>query len=618
MRKYTSEDEIFIWLQPFNDRPVLAAGNIMDSDSNVYEQISNQIQKGDQEFENIQEKNKVFFSVYQDKYNLGAYTLIPRDLLNKNQKILNENLILITLIMLAVVSISFYFVSRLLSRPLEEMTKTVKRIQSGETQLRMENLRNDEVGELGKSFNNMLDQIEKLIADEYENKMSLNYARYQALQAQINPHFLYNTLDTMGSIAEIQGCIQVSNLCQSLAGLFRYSLDMKNPLSTVSGELVHLKNYIYVMNVRMQNQVEYEFHIDDNVLQDTLPRISIQPLVENALNHGLKNQKGKKKVIISAGIREDDLLISVEDNGIGMSDEKIRELFSEDPGEKQKNRSIGIFNIHKRMQYLYGESYGVKIKSEPERVRLFFWKFQEKYRGRIKMHVKSYKVLFADDEYWTREKMARIIPWEKYSLEFLKPASDGEEVLERLSEEKPDILITDINMPYVNGVELLKKVHTEYPEMITFVISGYDDFEYVRDSFLSGSIHYLMKPVGKIDLINALSKALELISQRQSKKEEELQKQQELQRASSFIKDREFSQLLDPKTASSSAGFVLNSHMEFAGGTLILVKIHRLQEFMQLYDYDMNLLLSVKNVCRKSAVILNCLFLIIFTVPMNF
>lgn len=73
------------------------------------------------------------------------------------------------------------------------------------------------------------------------------------------------------------------------------------------------------MNVRMQNQVEYEFHIDDNVLQDTLPRISIQPLVENALNHGLKNQKGKKKVIISAGIRDDDLLISVEDNGIGMS-----------------------------------------------------------------------------------------------------------------------------------------------------------------------------------------------------------------------------------------------------------------------------------------------------------
>lgn len=385
MKKYTSSDEIFIWLQPFNDRVVLSAGNaVTDSDNDDYEMISGQVQEGNKEIKDIREKNNVFFSVYQDKYNLGAYTLIPKDILNKNQKILSENLLLITFIMLAVVSISFYFVSRSLSSPLEEMTKTVKRIQNGETQLRMENLKNDEVGELGKSFNNMLDQIEKLIADEYENKMSLNYARYQALQAQINPHFLYNTLDTMGSIAEVQGCIQVSNLCQSLAGLFRYSLDMKNPLSTVSGEIIHLKNYIYVMNVRMQNQIEYEFHMDDNVQQNTLPRISIQPLVENAINHGLKNQKGRKKVIISARIQEGNLVISVEDNGIGMPEEKIQELFSEDFEEKQKNRSIGILNIHKRMKYLYGESYGVEIKSEPEKGTIVFLKIPENKQGENK------------------------------------------------------------------------------------------------------------------------------------------------------------------------------------------------------------------------------------------
>ena len=219
------------------------------------------------------------------------------------------------------------------------------------------------------------------------------------------------------------------------------------------------------------------------------------------------------------------------------------------------------------------------------------------------MNIK-YKVLFADDEYWTREKMARIIPWEKYSLEFLKPAADGEEVLERLEKERPDILITDINMPYLNGVDLLKKVQKDYPELITFVISGYDDFEYVRDSFLSGSIHYLVKPVGKIDLINALSKALELISTRQSRREEEQQRQQELLRASSFIQDREFSQLLDLKSAPPAASFVINSHMEFVGGTLILVKIHQLQEFMQLYGHDMNMLsFSIKKrmqeVCGK-------------------
>ena len=82
------------------------------------------------------------------------------------------------------------------------------------------------------------------------------------------------------------------------------------------------------------------------------------------------------------------------------------------------------------------------------------------------MNTKKYKVLFADDEYWTREKMARIIPWEKYSLEFLTPASDGEEVIERIEAEKPDILITDINMPYLNGVDLLKKLQKEYTEFL--------------------------------------------------------------------------------------------------------------------------------------------------------
>lgn len=161
---------------------------------------------------------------------------MPKELLAKNEKVLNQNLLLITIIMLAVTSISFYFVSKSLSRPLEDMTKTVKRIQAGETHLRMENLKEDEAGELGKSFNNMLDQIEGLIAREYENKLLLNHAQYQALQAQINPHFLYNTLDTMGSIAEIDGCDQVSALCQSLAELFRYSLNMKKPFSTVSQE----------------------------------------------------------------------------------------------------------------------------------------------------------------------------------------------------------------------------------------------------------------------------------------------------------------------------------------------------------------------------------------------
>lgn len=363
--KYNVDDEMFIWIQPQGDRPVLSCGKLEDDCRASYKKLSNMIRKKEGSAQDIQISDRELFSVYQEDYNLGAFSIMPKELLAKNEKVLNQNLLLITLIMLAVISISFYFVSKSLSRPLEEMTRTVKRIQAGETHLRMENLKEDEAGELGKSFNNMLDQIEGLIAREYENKLLLNHAQYQALQAQINPHFLYNTLDTMGSIAEIDGCDQVSVLCQSLAELFRYSLNMKKPFSTVSQEIVHLKNYIYIMNIRMQNQIQYTFDINDTILNDELPRISIQPLVENAINHGLKNYKGEKKIYIRAYPEEENLVITVEDNGVGMSGERIRELFEESPAQGDKRDSIGILNIHKRMRLLFGEQYGVKIESTP-------------------------------------------------------------------------------------------------------------------------------------------------------------------------------------------------------------------------------------------------------------
>ena len=156
-----------------------------------------------------------------------------------------------------------------------------------------------------------------------------------------------------------------------------------------------------------------------------------------------------------------------------------------------------------------------------------------------------YKILIADDEYWTREKLRTMLQWEAYGLEFLEPAVDGEDVLTKIAEKKPDILITDINMPFLNGVELLNILQRDYPEIVTFVVSGYDDFSYVKDTFLAGAINYLLKPVTKIDLVGALTKALEIISGRQSEREEARKQKLEILKASSLIEDREFSRLLE-------------------------------------------------------------------------
>ena len=193
-----------------------------------------------------------------------------------------------------------------------------------------------------------------------------------------------------------------------------------------------------------------------------------------------------------------------------------------------------------------------------------------------------YKVLLADDEYWTREKIRRMIPWEEYDLEFLDPAQDGEEVLRILEEHMPDILITDINMPFLNGVDLLKTVRERYPDMVTFVISGYDDFEYVKGTFMAGAINYLVKPITKIDLVNAISKALEIISERENEKEE-------LQRAGSAIQDREFSQLLERKDTPFIPTITMNSGMDLAGMSLMLIKIHDLKGFLHGSGQDISL-----------------------------
>lgn len=205
----------------------------------------------------------------------------------------------------------------------------------------------------------------------------------------------------------------------------------------------------------------------------------------------------------------------------------------------------------------------------------------------------KYKVLIADDEYWTREKLRRMIEWEKYDIECLEPATNGEEVLERLKAERPDILITDINMPYVNGIELLQQVQKDYPELITFVISGYDDFEYVRESFMAGSMNYLLKPVSKIDLITALSKALDKVSETRNQK-------RELLRASSMIQDREFSRFLEKQDCPFTPGITMNSQVDYAGASLLFIKIHNMHDLSGRFQYDRSLLsMEIKRNLRR-------------------
>lgn len=183
------------------------------------------------------------------------------------------------------------------------------------------------------------------------------------------------------------------------------------------------------------------------------------------------------------------------------------------------------------------------------------------------MSGKKYKILIIDDEYWTREKLRNMIQWEQYGMECLEPAKDGEDALQKIAADCPDIIITDINMPFMDGVELIRRVCKSYPQVLTLVLSGYDDYQYVRDTLTLGAIDYLMKPVTKVNLVNVLSRALEVLGKRKSS-------EAELMRASSLLQDRELSGLIKKESAGKVPRITMNLNLDFTGYSLTLIKLH--------------------------------------------
>ncbi len=203
------------------------------------------------------------------------------------------------------------------------------------------------------------------------------------------------------------------------------------------------------------------------------------------------------------------------------------------------------------------------------------------------MNARIYRVLAADDEYWSRENIRNLLPWEEYSFEFLEPACDGEEVLERIPEERPDIILTDINMPFLNGLEMLERIHKEYPEIITVAISGYDDFQKVKGVFISGGIDYLLKPVGKEELIAVLTKALGILEEREAKKEQDESIRQQEYRLSSYLEDGEYSALLSKKLyGGGDAQPHVSSTRTFSEVATVMVKFYDITEIAAGFNHD--------------------------------
>ena len=197
-----------------------------------------------------------------------------------------------------------------------------------------------------------------------KEQKQLRKAEFELLQAQINPHFLYNTLDAIVWSAEAGNQKQVVNMVGSLSDFFRSSLNKGKEIVSIKEELVHVKSYLEIQQIRYQDILCYEINVPESLNKYQIPKITIQPIAENALYHGIKNKRGGGKITIEGYENEDTVIIEVKDNGIGIDEKRLFEIKeSLESSDNNSNTIYGIYNVNERIRLNYGEQYGLKICS---------------------------------------------------------------------------------------------------------------------------------------------------------------------------------------------------------------------------------------------------------------
>ena len=224
----------------------------------------------------------------------------------------------------------------------------------------------DEIGDLIDTYNYMTRKMDELMDKQAKAAEDLRIAEFNSLQAQINPHFLYNTLDNIIWLAESKKTDEVVMMVSSLSTFFRTSLSKGREFVSVKEETEHIRSYLEIQQFRYRDILDYEIAIPEEYYGYEVIKLTLQPLVENALYHGIKNKRGKGHITVSAERCADVLIFKVKDNGIGMDKQRLAEvcaMLKEDGNTKKENDGFGLFNVNQRIQLHYGTEYGLKVQS---------------------------------------------------------------------------------------------------------------------------------------------------------------------------------------------------------------------------------------------------------------
>ena len=272
----------------------------------------------------------------------------------------------ILLIIFIVILINSYISFRV-TNPIRELEKSVKELEEGNLDADIYMGGSYEVQHLGKSVQDMKFRIKGLMQDIVNEHEEKRKSEFDSLQAQINPHFLYNTLDIIVWQIENEKQSEAVHTVTALARFFRLSLGKGKNIVTVKDEIDHVKNYLMIQHMRFKNKFDYEFDIAEDVLELPSLKLMLQPLVENAIYHGMEFMDGDGMIMVKAWREEDELYLSVADNGLGMTEDKVGMILTgKSTSGNGRGSGIGVKNVNERIKLYFGEAYGLTIDSEPD------------------------------------------------------------------------------------------------------------------------------------------------------------------------------------------------------------------------------------------------------------
>ena len=286
------------------------------------------------------------------------------ELVNRNVNDMIRLSLWLAVVVLAVAVLTSWLLSRLIGKPLRGLASAMESFESDADHFTYRPVGGTrEVQELSDSFEHMVLRIQELMTTVREEEVNLRKTELKALQAQINPHFLYNTLDSIAWMCEQGRNADAVKMVHALARLFRISISRGHELIPIATELEHAESYLQIQMYRYKNQFTYTFDVDPDCLGYYCNKITLQPIIENSINHGLDLMVDEGRIDVRVRFDGDDIVFSVQDNGVGMSPEQLEAIMQHGPTDRT---GIGIKNVNDRLKIYFGRSYGLSITSEPD------------------------------------------------------------------------------------------------------------------------------------------------------------------------------------------------------------------------------------------------------------